>query len=41
MALTKSLQSEDKDIVEAVAEIGVLKYILQDLRDNVGTHYDE
>ena len=41
MALTKSLQSEAKDIVEAVSEIGNLTSVLQDLRDNVDKYHDE
>ena len=40
MVLKKSLQSEGKDVVEAVAKIGVLKSVLQDLRDNVGIYHD-
>ena len=41
MALTKSLQSEAKDIFEAVAEIGDLTFVLQDLRDVVDKYHDE
>lgn len=41
MALTKSLQSEAKDIVEAVTEICNLKAVLQDLRDNVEDYHDQ
>ena len=41
MALTKSLQSEAKDIVEAVSEIGNLTSVLQDLRDNVDRYHEE
>ena len=41
MALIKSLQSEAKDIVEAVSEIGNLRSVLQDLRDNVDKYHDE
>lgn len=41
MALTKSLESEAKDIVEAVSEIGNLTSVLQDLQDNVDRYHDE
>ena len=41
MALTKSLQSEAKDIVEAVTEISNLRAVLQDLRDNVDDYHDQ
>lgn len=41
MALTKSLQSEAKDIVEAVTEINNLKCVVQDLRDNIDKHHDQ
>ena len=41
MALTKSLQSEAKEIVEAVTEISDLTSVLRDLRDNVDKYHDE
>ena len=41
MALTKSLQSEPKDIIEAVTEISNLKTVLQDLRDNIDDYHDQ
>ena len=41
LALTRSLQSEAKDIVQAVSEVSNLKTVLQDLRDNVDKYYDE
>lgn len=40
MALTKSLQSEAKDIIEAVFEINNLTSVLQDIRDNIDSHHD-
>ena len=40
MPLTKSLQAEAKDIVEAVTDISNLKAVLQDLRDNVDNYHD-
>ena len=44
MALTKSLQSEAKDIVQAVSEIDNLTIVLQDLQDlreNVERYHDQ
>ena len=41
MALTKSLQSEAKDVVQAVTEISNLKSVIQDLRDNVEKYHDQ
>ena len=41
MALTKSLQSEAEDIVEAVSEIDNLRSVLQVLRDNVDKYHDK
>ena len=41
MALTKSLQSEAKDIVQAVSEIDNLTIVLQDLRENVERYHDQ
>ena len=41
MALTKSLQSEAKDIVQAVSEINNLSSVLQDLRENVDKYHDQ
>ena len=41
MALTKSLQSEAKDIIEAVTEISNLKTVLQNLRDIIDDYHDQ
>ena len=41
LALTCSLQSEAKDILQAVSEVSNLKTVLQDLRDNVDKYHDE
>ena len=41
MALTKSLQSEAKDIVQAVSEIDNLVSVLQDLREKVDESHDQ
>ena len=38
-ALTSSLQAEAKDIVAAVREIDTVTETLQDVRDNLDTHY--
>ena len=41
MALTKSLQSEAKDIVQAVSEINTLTAVLQELRENVDKYHGQ
>lgn len=40
MALTKSLQSEAKEIVEAVSEINTCMSVFEDLRNNVDMYHD-
>ena len=39
LALTRSLQAEAKDIVQAVSEIDNLMSVLLDVRENVETHH--
>ena len=41
LALTRSLQSEAKDIVQAVSEIDHLKTVIQDLRDHIDEYHDK
>ena len=41
MALTKSLQSEAKDIVQGVCEINDLITVLHDLRENIDEYHDQ
>lgn len=41
MALTKSLQSEAKDIVQAVSEINNILQVFKDLRENVDLNHDQ
>lgn len=39
LGLTRSLQAEAKDIVQAVSEINAVKATLQDVRNNVDEHH--
>ena len=41
LALTRSLQAEAKDIVEAVTEVDNLKDVLTDVRENVDTYHGQ
>ena len=41
MALTKSFQSEAKDIVQGVCEINDLITVLHDLRENIDEYHDQ
>ena len=41
LGLTRSLQAEAKDIVQAVSEINTVKSTLQDLRNNVEKYHNE
>ena len=41
MALTKSLQSEAKDIVQAVSEINHITSVFRDLREKMEDHHNE
>ena len=41
LGLTRSLQAEAKDIVQAVSEINSVKATLQDVRNNVEEHHDK
>ena len=41
IALTRSLQAEAKDVVQAVAEINNLITVLSDLRENVDEHHSK
>ena len=41
LGLTRSLQAEAKDIVQAVSEINHVKATLQDVRDNIEKFHDE
>lgn len=40
-ALTSNLQSEARDVVESVKEIGSVKAALQDVRDNITTYHSQ
>ena len=39
LGLTRSLQAEAKDILQAMSEINIVKAILQDIRNNVDEHH--
>lgn len=41
LSLTRSLQSEAKDIVQAVSEISNIKTVINDLRENVDKYHSE
>ena len=41
LGLTRSLQAEAKDVVQAVSEINSVKATLQDVRNNVEEHHDK
>ena len=41
LALTRSLQAEAKDIIQAVSEISHVKAALCDVRDNIEVHHSE
>ena len=41
LGLTRSLQQEEKDIVQAVSEVDTLTSSLKNIRENVDTHHNE
>ena len=41
LALTKSLQAEAKDIIQAVSEVNTVKAALRDVRENIEVHHSE
>ena len=41
LGLTRSLQAEAQDIVQAVAEVNTVTATLNDIRENVEKHHDE
>ena len=41
LALTRGLQAEAKDIIQAVSEVNTVKAALHDVRDNIEVHHSE
>ena len=41
LALTRSLQAEAKDIIQAVSEVNTVKAALREVRENIEVHHSE